>query len=652
MQRCGRCRREQPLIAFEYDKYGVLRKTCTQCLERVRQQTEIWPPMAEVGTSERHQGQLVEVAGEGVGQRFCSGCQQLRLLVEFDSGGQQQPPLLCRICLAQVSTQSADNILTEEGTQRAAGVQLEEGEAAAMPPPCLGAGAGDGRGRGSQEAGNQQEMQRCGQCRQNKPQGEFDVDMTGNLRRSCRRCLETRRRSRHQAEGGVDAGRHNQVPVHGRRVGTGGETEVPNGHPWARVDREIDEPVEQQMADADRENEVPAPQPRVNAGHEPLEEEAEEIDSPAAVPIVTRSVQRGSTCTAFVETRAQWTAHHLGRMDVVCSGCHALHWAAERGRASTRHAAGTFEACCKHGNAVVEKMQPLPEPLNSLMSGQDRQSREFRAGLWHWNSQFAFTSISYNMDNRPTAIGEGFQLFQVHGAIYHHQGPLVPPGGQDGLYSQMYLYDPAYAAAARSRRAPDLDLLLISSLTEMLQRTCPFIRLYLLARERFAQISEQEQDFRIILDPQLSLIVEHGADMRRENLPTADEVSMILPEEYGRGGFRDIVLAQRLNGEVPNRGFSFINPNHASYLPLHYVLLFPHGEPGWHWGRTLNAAGNNRQNTRLPQRAFFRFRLHPRTDEPLTILRAQRLLQQFVVDAWAICDQNKLSWLQSNQARL
>ena len=256
---------------------------------------------------------------------------------------------------------------------------------------------------------------------------------------------------------------------------------------------------------------------------------------------------------AFIEQREHWTQHQLGSMNLVCSRCNALHWSAERPRASAHHAAGSFESCCKYGDAMVEKIRHLPEPLNSLMTGINSQSRQFRASLRQSNSQFAFTSIRYNMDDRPTAIGEGFQLFQVHGAIYHHQGPLVPPGGQDPLYSQMYLYDPAYAAQARSRRTPELDPALISSLTEMLQESCPFIQLYLLARERFAQMADQGQDFRIILDPQMSLIVESGADMRRENLPTADEVSMILAEEYGSKGFRDIVLAEGLNGEIPHR---------------------------------------------------------------------------------------------------
>jgi len=158
----------------------------------------------------------------------------------------------------------------------------------------------------------------------------------------------------------------------------------------------------------------------------------------------------------------------------------------------------------------------------------------------------------------------------------------------------------------------------------------------------------QEQNFRIILDPQLSLIVETGADLRRENLPTANEIAMILPEEYGSKGFRDLVLAQRSNGEAISNGFSTINPNHALYLPLHYVLLFPYGEPGWHWGRQLRNQEGNRQNTRMSQRSFYRFRLHTRSDEPRTLFQAEKLFQQFVVDAWAVCDQNKLSWLRSH----
>ena len=327
--------------------------------------------------------------------------------------------------------------------------------------------------------------------------------------------------------------------------------------------------------------------------------------------------------------------HTLVRRDQVYSACQALHWQAERLRAQNakRARAGTFEACCKHGDVIVERLRALPKPLNTLMTGQDSQSRLFRQHIRHWNTQFAFTSINFNSDARIGVTGQCLQLFQIHGALYHQQGPLVPPGGRDALYSHIYLFDPVQAANARGPRAPGLDATLIASITQMLQAISPFIQLYLTARERFAQRSEQEPNLRIILNPQLSLMAETAADMRRENLPTANEVAMLLPEEYGSGGFRDIVLAQRVNSEVPDNGLTIINSNHASYLPLRYVLLFPYGEPEWHWARTLANERGDRQNLRMLQRAFFRFRLHTRTDEPATFMRAQRLFQQFVVDA-------------------
>ncbi|RPB03232.1 hypothetical protein L873DRAFT_1612912, partial [Choiromyces venosus 120613-1] len=115
-----------------------------------------------------------------------------------------------------------------------------------------------------------------------------------------------------------------------------------------------------------------------------------------------------------------------------------------------------FEKCCKHGDVKIEKLTVLPEPLNSLMSGMDACSKQFRQGIRQWNNLFAFTSIRYNMDDCETAQGGGLQLFQVHGEIYHLQGPLVPPAGRDSLYSQVYLYDPMYATESHAAYAQNL----------------------------------------------------------------------------------------------------------------------------------------------------------------------------------------------------
>jgi len=87
------------------------------------------------------------------------------------------------------------------------------------------------------------------------------------------------------------------------------------------------------------------------------------------------------------------------------------------------------------------------------------------------------------MDRRMSEMGTTFQMFQIHGALYHRQGPLVPGDGRDALYLQIYLYDPEFAAQARSRHAQELDADIISSLTLMLQETNPLIHIHLTARE-------------------------------------------------------------------------------------------------------------------------------------------------------------------------
>ena len=43
----------------------------------------------------------------------------------------------------------------------------------------------------------------------------------------------------------------------------------------------------------------------------------------------------------------------------------------------------------------------------------------------------------------------------------------------------------------------------------------------------------------------MRLIMESGADRRRENLPTSDEVAVILADEFDGASRRDIVLAVR-----------------------------------------------------------------------------------------------------------
>ena len=67
--------------------------------------------------------------------------------------------------------------------------------------------------------------------------------------------------------------------------------------------------------------------------------------------------------------------------------------------------------------------------------------------------------------------------------------------------------------------------------------------MYKTAKERLEAVEDREEELRIILNPQLKLVVEKGADRRRENLPTSLEIAIIIPDEYSEAGSRDIKTA-------------------------------------------------------------------------------------------------------------
>jgi hypothetical protein len=84
---------------------------------------------------------------------------------------------------------------------------------------------------------------------------------------------------------------------------------------------------------------------------------------------------------------------------------------------------------------------------------------------------------------------------------------------------------------------------------------------------------------RIILNPRMRLIVEQGADRRRENLPTISKVAILILNKVDNTGPRDLVLAARQPGNN-NQILSIVYITHPAYALLHYVLFFPKSNYG------------------------------------------------------------------------
>ncbi len=120
---------------------------------------------------------------------------------------------------------------------------------------------------------------------------------------------------------------------------------------------------------------------------------------------------------------------------------------------------------------------------------------------------------------------------------------------------------------------------------------------------------------------------------------------------------------------------------HPAYMQMSYALMFPYGEDGQHpsslvrhvvnseptnggklvdesngdndlEGGEPNLTRRKRGRRTITMNDYYVFRLQERDNEASTILRYGRLLQQYIVDAYATIEQSRLNYLRKNQKKL
>ena len=172
----------------------------------------------------------------------------------------------------------------------------------------------------------------------------------------------------------------------------------------------------------------------------------------------------------------------LGRMDRICHCCGALHWADERISKSTVNIPH-YEVCCKRGAVVLLPIQDPPDLLWNLLTSGDTTAKKFWRSLQQYNAAFAFTSVSC-IPNRRLDGQHRVTNFNIHGELYHLQGPLRTVDDHLPQYVQLFFYNPVYAAQVRGQQNPELCLQLLRQLTDMLHEMNPYIDVYKTAAER------------------------------------------------------------------------------------------------------------------------------------------------------------------------
>uniref|UniRef100_A0A7N0TYR9 ATP-dependent DNA helicase n=1 Tax=Kalanchoe fedtschenkoi TaxID=63787 RepID=A0A7N0TYR9_KALFE len=220
-------------------------------------------------------------------------------------------------------------------------------------------------------------------------------------------------------------------------------------------------------------------------------------------------------------------------------------------------------------------------------------------------------------------------------------GALLPEAGHERKFAQLYIAENITALAGRLNIFPTLDRQVLGDLQSMLQMHNPYVQLY-------EQVRQQMEDNQVV-DLELRLLCLQSNDRRRYNTPIVNEIGAIMVGDGYDGSTCDLDIILKCRDGCLQR----ISALHSAYTPLHYVLLFPDGRQGWTPTMPLRGFEKILSVGRADQSAslYYSYMLHPRAPGEHLFLSG-RLLQQYVVDAWACTEQNRLQYIAEHQGDL
>ncbi|XP_057456739.1 uncharacterized protein LOC130747739 isoform X2 [Lotus japonicus] len=269
-------------------------------------------------------------------------------------------------------------------------------------------------------------------------------------------------------------------------------------------------------------------------------------------------------------------------------------------------------------------------------------SKNFQQHIRAYNMMFAFTSPGAKLD---TSIndGKGPPTIRIQGQTCHLIGSLLPKPGDSPKFAQLYIYDTENEVQNRLSTFRNQDHLkpeIMRRLSAMLDHDNAYAKSFRMAKERFKASH--------IHDCKLKLISDRATDGRIYNLPSVSEVAALIVGDVDVGSNRDIILEWQ-SGKLKR-----INELYPGYLGLQYPLLFPYGEDGYrHDVLHRNSPGSKKsKRNKVTIREWISFRLQMRRDEGQTLLRARRLFQQFIVDAYTMMESDRLSYIRNHQKEL
>ncbi|KAK1353479.1 hypothetical protein POM88_051844 [Heracleum sosnowskyi] len=284
----------------------------------------------------------------------------------------------------------------------------------------------------------------------------------------------------------------------------------------------------------------------------------------------------------------------LGAPNVQCDKCQACMWKEERTNKNVKRGRPGFSLCCAKGQIQLPKEKPTPSYLWQLYNDSKKGPR-FKEGIRLYNSLFAFTSTGGRVDHSINCGGAPY-IYRLNGQNHHLFGSLIPDGGQDPKFCQLYIYDTENEVKNRMkwinvRDGTTVHAEIVEALMKMLDEKNELVKEFRTQRDRF---KEGE-----VTDLEITLKVSRADDGRENHVGPSDEIAGIMVGDLDDNcGFRDIVIHSYEDGNKSSRKRALIS-----------------------------------------QKEYYSYKFQVRRNEGMTPRLGGRLFQQYMVDAFSTIEQ-------------
>jgi hypothetical protein len=240
----------------------------------------------------------------------------------------------------------------------------------------------------------------------------------------------------------------------------------------------------------------------------------------------------------------------------------------------------------------------------------------------------------------------------IQGRLHTYVPSLQTEDGVEPAFAQLMVNDPMLndcevvdyrigsvrLPASCSQREREHIGQILTYMSEMLYLHNPYAQDFALAFHTYKGCTSRVQ---LVIDPNTRPTNTHARSYNDvQAVPSLGrsyrEMTVLMSEQSDprHGLNRCLVVHLRSNNELVSVPY-----HHRSFDPLHYVILFPHGEDGHHRSLTCTAL------------QFYAYKLQYRPDRPdgLCLLRAARLFAEYCCVAFARIEAERLDWHRNNQ---